>query len=141
MPGRACQSFCLLQGRRQASWRLLSANPLPHSEEAFGRFIASQIRAFQHSEQPSETADIMPCYHSPPHCSQNLDSWLTLQPATENAEDSGMVSAHNVTLTGGNSSWTNQRYQGGFLFSDSLICSASSFSLGRRRILQSWPLS
>ena len=78
------------------------------------------------------------CCHFPQRCSQNLESWLTLQPATENADYSGMVSALKVTLMGEIASGQAQasatsgnREAFSFL---TLICSAScSFCLGRCR--------
>lgn len=78
------------------------------------------------------------CCHFLQRCSRNLQSWLTLQPATENADYSGMVSALKVTLTGEiapgqaqASATSGNREASSFL---TLICSAScSFCLGRCR--------
>lgn len=89
----------------QMPWvlRFAFSKPLPHFWGAFRCtycITKPYVSAFWPALRNCWHRDVLLhwCFHFPQHCSQNLESWLTIQPATENADYSGMVNAHKVTL-------------------------------------------
>lgn len=106
MLGRAYQNFCLPESKCHVRvlrfafskpfasfWGRAFRSNLLHHKILFFSILIALGNCWHH--------DVLHwCFHFPQHCSWNLESWLTLQPATQNADHSGMVNAHKVTLKG-----------------------------------------